>query len=537
MLPVLGIVGATVPVSSVASATGLPAANAQLITVTGGAVSDITATSTSFTAPMSPAFSPRTTDYVLDCPTGTSSVTFTMTAASGTITVNGQTGATEAATVSLTTDQAAVVQVRKQQYWIRCLPPDFPPLKTVTDNGKSPDGLYLTQTALSAPGIGSYVMALDNHGTPVWWQKTVPGGAGYFDMWQPDVFAWDSASNGGSPNFNNAAGYTTYNLRTGETATVVPTNAPADGHAIVHLADGNILFLTDPEVTGVDLTSIGKGTDQNIADCAMQEVTPYGHVVWSWDSLQHIGIDESIDPISDTVAGQQVWDVFHCNSVSLEGGGADNPETANIVLSSRENSSVYLINRKTGNVIWKVGGVKPAATDPDATAKFITVQGDPEGGFYAQHNAQVSADGKQLTLFDDHSGAPLYSDPSETPGPARGVEYTIDESAGTASLIWSTVAPDNLMTLATGSFNRYQVTSGGYDSVVGWGLNNTVTSGGVTTSKLFSDVSQNGTTDLAVDWLQPAGATFPSITASYRVIKVNPTQLDINLLRQNMGGL
>jgi hypothetical protein len=515
-------------------------ANAQLISVTGSSLSTVTPTSKAFTAVLTPAFSPTIYNYVLNCPASTTSVKFTMTAASGTITVGGKSGSSESATVTLTTNQAAVIRApgskkATEQYWIRCLPTNFPPLKVMTDDNQAPTGYYLTQTSLVAPGGTPYVMILDKHGTPIWWQQTTPGGAGYFDQWSSNSLAWDSASNGGTPNFNNTAGYTVYNFQRATSTTIIPNDLPADGHAIIHLSDGNVLWLTDPEVSGVTLSSIGKGSDQNVVNCVLQETRPGGKVLWTWNALQHLGVNESIYPISDTVKGQQVWDLFHCNSVALQGGATATPEKANVVLSARENSAVYLITRSTGGIIWKVGGDKPTSTDPDAGAQFLHVVNDPEGGFFAQHNAQLSATG-QLTMFDDHSGAPFYTDPTETPGPARGAQYAIDTTSGTATLDWSYSAPDGQTTLATGSFNRYPSATG-TDNVIGWGLSNPITTGGATLEPLMSEVNSSGKPILAIDFVEPSGASFPSIYGSYRVIKLTPSQVNIGLLRANMGGL
>jgi len=542
----LATIGAGALAGPVAAAAASPA-YAQLIVTTGQPIGAVSASSTSFTATVTPGFSPKIHDYVVNCPSGTSTITFTISAASGTLTYKGLTGSSVSAVASLTTNQAAVVRGTKlgstspADYWFRCLPPDFPKLAVTTDTGQAPSGYYLTQNVIVAPGYSPYVMVLDKHGTPIWWQKTLnstgsSGSAAWFQNWAPNVLAWDSASNGGTPNFNNAAGYTVYGLGSHTDTTVVPNNAPADGHEIVHLSDGNILFLTDPEQTGVDLTALGDGTNQTIAGCALQETTPSGQVLWSWDSLQHIGIDESIYPLSDTVNGQHVWDPFHCNSVSLEGGASANPETANIVLSSRENSSVYLIDRSTGNVIWKVGGNRPSATDPDASAQYLAVQHDPEGGFYAQHDANLTSSG-ELTVFDDHSGSPLYSDPNELAGPARGAEYKIDTTAGTATLDWSYGAPDNESTLATGSFNRYGLPGGGTDNVISWGFNASQVNNGVTTTKLFSEVLGNGKVTLAVDFVDPAGGGLFGVNGSYRVIKVPGSELSRALLHSDMGGL
>lgn len=523
--------------------TALAAPQAQLIQVTGGPLAGISVGSPGFDATMTPAFSPQTQDYALNCPSGVSSVTFTMAAASGDVEVNGMTGRTVTATVSLTTNQAAVVRVSRptertaHEYWIRCLPPNFPPLQVAIAAGHASNGYYLGDTTTIAPAQSTsslasapYVMVLDHNGTPVWWQQT-PYPPAYFEMWERNVLIWDATPSGGAPNFVDANGYTTYNLRSGSTATLTPDNAPADGHAIIHLRDGNILFLTSPERTGVDLSTIGDGTNQNVADCGLQEVTPQGHVVWSWDALAHIGVDESIYPISEkTSSGQQFWDVFHCNSISLDPADR-NQETADVLLSVREASGVYMISRATGDIVWKVGGVRPSAWDPDANAKYLSITGDPESGFYAQHDANLSTPG-QLTLFDDHSGPPLYFDPSEVPGPARGVTYQINLRRDTAEYESAIVASDNQNSIATGSFRRY-----GSDAVVGWGISEPLAVGGTSANPFFSDVGAGGTVNLAVNFLEQPGATFPFLDASYRVVKVGPSQLSISLLRNNMGGL
>jgi hypothetical protein len=528
-----------------ARTTTLTRPSAEAITVSGSSLQNLVATSPSFSAPLNPAFSPEIYNYVLACPSGPSSVTFTMTAASGTIQVGGAVGATESATVSLTTDQAAVIQApgsrgsgQRVRYWVRCLPPDFPPLKVVSDTDTAPPGFYLTQLSTITPVqtnqlvSGPYVMVLDNHGTPVWWQKTTPYTPAYFQMWQPNVLAWDSNGDGAVPVFDDNAGYTTYDLRTGTPQTVTPVNLPADPHDIIHLRDGNVMFLASPERTGVDLSAIGDGTDQNISDCVLQEVNQRRQVLWSWDALDHIGINESISPLKDTINGQTVWDIYHCNSVSLDQNDP-NQEAADVVLSSREAASIYLINRRTGGIIWKVGGVSPTTDDPDYGVEHLAIRNDPETSFYAQHDATLSATG-ELTLFDDHSPVPTFVDPNEVPGAARGVEYQINAAAGTATLDWSLVAPDNESSLATGSFNRYD---DGTDNIADWGVNNSSVIGDTTVSKLFTEVDQHGNVMLAVDFVEPTGSAFPNINDSYRTIKVPPSELSLRLMRDDLGGL
>jgi hypothetical protein len=73
-------------------------------------------------------------------------------------------------------------------------------------------------------------------------------------------------------------------------------------------------------------------------------VTTGGKVVWEWR------IEEHLDPEKDHIAGEQdgreEW--THANGLSEMPDG-------NILLSCRNTSIVMMINRKTGNVDWKLG--------------------------------------------------------------------------------------------------------------------------------------------------------------------------------------
>ena len=44
------------------------------------------------------------------------------------------------------------------------------------------------------------------------------------------------------------------------------------------------------------------------------------------------------------------WDYFHVNAITID------PTDNNLVISSRNTSACYKVDRKTGRVIWKLGG-------------------------------------------------------------------------------------------------------------------------------------------------------------------------------------
>ena len=100
---------------------------------------------------------------------GANVITLTLAAASGgSLQVGDQSGSPVSVPVTVGEGQAAVVKATAgADYWIRCLPHDFPTLQ-VSKPGNPPDGYYLTGNATGSPttGSGTYAMILDPHGTP-----------------------------------------------------------------------------------------------------------------------------------------------------------------------------------------------------------------------------------------------------------------------------------------------------------------------------------------------------------------------------------
>lgn len=255
-------------------------------------------------------------------------------------------------------------------------------------------------------------------------------------------------------------------------------------------------MLSDPLKPNVDLTSVGGASSGTIFDCVLQEVSPDGKLLWEWRASDHILIGESLHPVRANLQGQIVYDVFHCNSIDTD------ISTRHVLLSVRLTDAVYLIDKQSAKVLWKLGGNSMAADN----AQILTINGDPEGEFHAQHDARFQP-GEDVSLFDDQSwNAAL---------PARGVEYHINAADGTATLLWSYTSPDGRNSGATGSFRRLY---GGSDNVVGWGIHPNV---------LFTEVDRSGNITMNV--------FFTNGELAYRAIKVAPTALDHALLRATAG--
>jgi hypothetical protein len=118
-------------------------------------------------------------------------------------------------------------------------------------------------------------------------------------------------------------------------------------------------FLITPEDTALlvaysprrtDLSPIGGSKDGMAWDGIVQEVDfETGEVLFEWQSLEHVGIEESyIEPPEDP---DHLYDYFHINSIDVEPDG-------NLLLCARNTWTVYKVERKSGEIIWRLDGKK-----------------------------------------------------------------------------------------------------------------------------------------------------------------------------------
>jgi hypothetical protein len=139
----------------------------------------------------------------------------------------------------------------------------------------------------------------------------------------------------------------------------------------------------------------------------------------AWDNFS---LDEMLEPPLPS------GDFDHPNSVGFDTDG-------NFIISYRVLGTVVKVDGETGKVIWHLGGRKNDFT-------FIN---DPEGGFSAQHDAQILANGDLLVFDNGWRHDPQYS---------RALEYRLDEKAKTATLVWSYIRDPKTFTAYTGSVQR-----------------------------------------------------------------------------------
>lgn len=378
----------------------------------------------------------------LDLLAGTSARVNGVPVAAGTIRLDGRDGALTSVRLSRSGTTAT--------HWFRCVPDDFPRVD-VERSGTTAPGWYLTML-FEPGGAHSYATIMDGRGAPVWYQATDPGSIEY--RLRDDGLFVGVSQLGPRYGVLPDAGYEVFTLTGDVVKTIVTVDEggiehPTDHHDIVDLPGGGSAVLTYPLLDGQDLTSIGFGADETIADSVIQELDGAGELLWSWAATDHFSYDEATFaqrfPPVPSYAGDEV-DVWHFNSL-------DRVDDGDYVVSARHMDAVFRIDRDTDAVEWILGPPLPGVVNPGGAPR-LTIVDDPLGGPRRPHDARLAGD--LLTMLDNRTA---------TGDPARVVTYRIDAGAGTATLVSSITTSSGSSSFGLGAF---RVASDG-SSLVTWG--------------------------------------------------------------------
>jgi len=401
-----------------------------------------------------PGFSASQPDYAVRC-AGTTPVSIAFAPPAGAaVSVDGSPGRAGRFTASVPLDygEEATFTIARSRttrtYYVRCLPPDFPQY-TVTGTGSSSVEGFLASPSLGS-GASNYLILFDAAGVPIWWtdpsQPTIdatmtPTGEIAYETYGGNAFETDPAQ-----------GYQLYGLSGVSAGTVHAVGGATDEHEFQVDANGDYDLLSYQERKNVDLTALGGSRDGEIADCVAEIVSPAGKLLWSWDAYQHLGVrqfalpnETATDELAGMPDGTSAADIYHCNSMQVAG--------KDVLLSFRHLDAVYLVDRKSGTVVWKLGGTK--------TAKSLTIRGDTRSTpLDGQHDARLLADGS-LTVHDNATFSG---------GSPRMVRYRIDAAKHTATLIQQIVDPAVTASQCCGSVR----TLPDGDVLIDWGDTSTI---------------------------------------------------------------
>lgn len=399
--------------------------------------------------PLRPGFASSIADYVVSC-RGADPVSFRVSAPPGTRVAVGRgrprSGVLSAA-VALRPGRAVTIRsVRgrtRRAYHVRCLPPDFPAW-TVERTGRTQAGWYvLTPTD---PHSG-YVAVFGDRGVPVWWMKPriTPLNASLL----PDgTLAW-SRTFGGTFGSSPEGGYEVHGLDGRLRRLIRAVGEPTDTHDLQVERDGRVLLLAYAPRDHVDLSPYGGPADATVVDAEIQELDRRGRVTWRWSSRTHLSPAEAVSWMPSIVAnptrlpdGRLAYDLVHINSVQAVGD--------EVVFSARHLDAVLAVDRRTKDVLWKLGGTR--------RRESLQVLGDrsPQApGLDGQHDARLGPDGT-LTVHDNGTLS------GRAP---RARRFRLDLGRRTAREVERVTGPADLSAWCCGSARRLA----GGDWVVSWG--------------------------------------------------------------------
>lgn len=140
----------------------------------------------------------------------------------------------------------------------------------------------------------------------------------------------------------------------------------ADVHESHITSHGGLLF-TAHHVTQTDRSSIGGPKNGWVYDCLIYEINPVtGEILFQWSALEHIPVNRTLMPLATGGQNRSIpLNYILINSV------VDFGDT--YLINGRHISTVYLVDKKNGNVLWSLNGETGGDFGPlSPDAKFVS---------------------------------------------------------------------------------------------------------------------------------------------------------------------
>ncbi|CAA9422312.1 MAG: hypothetical protein AVDCRST_MAG01-01-2354 [uncultured Rubrobacteraceae bacterium] len=341
--------------------------------------------------------------------------------------------------------RAAAASLRRpQEAWLFRSRPDLrPPVVRVLESrrGTAPGYIFLAPKKdpdETGPGQDGS-MIVDGEGQPVWFRPAPPG--------EPDVMDFKAQTYRGRPVLTWWGGihggygdgeYVIFDESYREVKRFKAGNGREGDHHEFLITERDTALVTIYSETPWDLSPYGGSVEGLVLDGIVQEIDiETGEVLFEWRSLEHVDVGESYyDPVDDPT---NRFDYFHINSVEVD-------RDDNLLVSARRTSTVYKIDRESGEVIWRLGGEQ---------SDFEMGEGTD---FAYQHDARRQPDGT-ITLFDNYG-------PKNEEDRSRAIVLDVDEEAMRATLVREYFAPEGMPIADTQG--NVQVQPNG-NVFVGWG--------------------------------------------------------------------
>jgi hypothetical protein len=317
--------------------------------------------------------------------------------------------------------------------------PDLrPPRVGVSASGAANAEGYLFLGPTHKAGVQSGAMIVDASGQLVWF-RPVPGGH-WVSNFRVQSYRGAAALTWWQGQVDDASGYGRGSgvILDGSYRQVAQVQARNGRHADLHelllTPQGTALITCYPEAVPADLSAVGGARNGRAYQSVIQEIdVRTGRLLFEWRSLEHVPVSESYCPVWG------IYDYLHVNSIDLTPDG-------HLLVSARHTCALYKIHRRTGRVLWRLGGKR---------SDFAMGSG---ARFAWQHDARVHPGG-QISLFDDGAGV------RKTEPQSRGLILSLDHARRRVSLLSAYRHPRPLLAYAMGNM---QVLPDG-NVIVGWG--------------------------------------------------------------------
>lgn len=374
--------------------------------------------------------------------------------------------------------------------YINTLPDNYcnPPI--ITNNPD--DGYYYFN-------LNEYVYKMDTHGNIVFWRLAGHGdiscGGDDFKMTEIDgnkyysfLYGWETPD---SP-FLQGVGYgRMQGLVLDENYKIIDNvqflelssgeKVPLENHQFTVLGKNHYLLTAyfGKRVNNIPLEVDSEIHSSRVVANIIQEVKD-GNIIFEWDSTNYPELYTLSSAGNDFSNVSGFWaDYAHLNSVVID-------SDQNFICSFRNLDTVLKIDRETGNILWKLGGI---SDDFGLTA---------EQKFSKQHDARITSDG-YITIFNNgNEGNSFVS------GNTTIIKVKLDEQ--TKSII------DFQEYTAQGHFSSHMGSAqqtGPSRFVIGWG-------GRATCSPIFSEIDF-ATGEVLFEVLSPKNSgDFPDIYKAYK---------------------
>ncbi|MCB2358568.1 aryl-sulfate sulfotransferase [Clostridium estertheticum] len=204
---------------------------------------------------------------------------------------------------------------------------------------------------------------------------------------------------------------------------------------------GNTFILTHENVENPKIS------EKLLLDDKIIEVNWEGEIVWEWRANEHfdeLGFDEAAKDVlyrdpNMRPAGGGMGDWLHINSMSLLGpnkwydAGDERFNPENIIWDSREANILAIVDKKTSEIVWKVG---PLYNTSEALVKL--------GWIIGQHHVHLIAKGLpgegNILIFDNGGwagyGSPNPGSPTGRQNVLRDYSRVLEIDPITLKIIW-----------------------------------------------------------------------------------------------------